>query len=296
MTLIQLPQDLVRECRLSIMTELRQSDRAAAKEAYATLVRLISSPFVILQGRTVRGTATIQTLLNAVILVNRACLLLGILFLFLGAFSASRYFLWSVATVGAWWLLGQAQFRLNIELAARFKALQAHMIGSGVTTQALVQATRDALQAIKTPRFFETERGYQGELLAEIRKRLPEIRAVSEDAVVEQEFQKTTGTHGLRLRPDLIIHVPFDNERHSTRREGNYICFELKLRATEAQAIEAYRNLAQLMHALDYPLGIFININSSQTYISSAPRDSGQFFAFAVTLKGGDVKVHEEHT
>lgn len=295
--IIELPSDLVRECRLSIMTELRQSDRVAAKEAYATYVRVISSPFVVLQGRVVKGTAAIQTFLNAVILVNRAFLPLAILFLFLGAFSASHYFIWSIATIGLWWLsVDQVQFRLNIELAARFKALQAHMISPHLAIQALVQTTRDAMHAIKTPRFFETERGYQGELLAEIRKRLPEIRGVSEDAVVEQEFQKRTATHGLRLRPDLVIHVPFDNERHSSRREGNYICFELKLRATEPQASEAYRNLAQLMRALNYPLGIFININSSQTYISSAPKESGQFFAFAVTLQGSDVKIHEEHT
>jgi hypothetical protein len=244
----------------------------------------------------VRGTAKVRYLLNAVLFTNRALLAFTALLLLMAVFSASRYFIWSLATIGAWWLLSRLQFRLNIELAARFKALQAQMFGSSLAIQALVQATRDAVHAIKTPRFFETERGYQGELLAEIRKRLPSIREVSADAIVEQEFQKRTVTHGLRLRPDLIIHVPFDGERHSNRSEGNYICFELKLRASEAQAREAYSNLAQLMRALNYPLGIFINISSNQTHISSAPKDGGQFFAFAIALEDGNVSVYEEHT
>ncbi len=300
MTLIELPPDLVRECRVNIMAEVRQSNPVAAKEAYATYVRVISNPFVILQGRIVRGGTMLQYLLNAVLIARRVLLPLTAFLLLLAIFwSTLRYFFWSIAAVATWWFLSKFQFWLNIELAARYKALMAHMTGNVFGTEALVNAIRDAVHAIQTPRFFETERGYQGELLAEIRmrlKRLPEIPEWDVDVVVEQEAQKRTTAHGLKLRPDLIIHEPFDNKRHSTRREGNYICLELKLRASEAQASEAYRNLSQLMSALNYPLGIFINIDSSQTYISLAPTNSGRFFAFAVKLEDGEVKVYEEHT
>lgn len=48
---------------------------------------------------------------------------------------------------------------------------------------------RQALEAIREPRFFETERGYQGELLARLHARLPHVGLPSH-AILEQEYQK----------------------------------------------------------------------------------------------------------
>jgi hypothetical protein len=67
---------------------------------------------------------------------------------------------------------------------------------------------QDALKSIHEPRFFETERGFQGELLVQLAKRLREA-AFPGDPVVEQEYQKTIPSHGIKIRPDIIIHVPF---------------------------------------------------------------------------------------
>ena len=164
-----------------------------------------------------------------------------------------------------------------------------------VSDDAFLEVIRESLKAITAPRFFQTERGYQGELLAELRKRVPEIRGLQEDVVVEQEHQKRLVAHGLRIRPDVIIHVPFDQRHHPNRKYGNYVSFELKLRATPAGARSNYESLTQLMNALDYPLGIFINIGSTDTHITQAAKPaSGRIVGFGVVLRQGRVEVNEQ--
>ncbi len=53
-------------------------------------------------------------------------------------------------------------------------------------------------------------------------------------AIVEQEYQKQADLHGMTIRPDIIIHDPFNPTRHHVRTEGNLAVVELKLRATSA--------------------------------------------------------------
>lgn len=114
---------------------------------------------------------------------------------------------------------------------------------------------RDALTAINNPRFFETERGFQGELIAHLAAlQLPD------QAILEQEYQKRQREHGLTIRPDIIIHEPYDPKRHAARTEGNYAVLELKLNATPGEALEDFHSLATMIKVLHYPLGIFVNI------------------------------------
>ncbi len=287
----------IQEARLQILAELKQSDRAAAKEAYKRLLNHISNPWFVLMGRMVRGTTAIQRWLNVVIYLNRSQYLVAIFFIVAGVVSNLRYFLGLVPVAVFWWVLSEIQFRLNIELAARLMILEMRAMTTAQATKVLVEAIRESLSQITNSRFFQTERGYQAELYAEIRKRLPAIRGLHEDVIIEQEFQKRANAHGLTLRPDLIIHVPFDNGRHSDRREGNYICFELKLRATAAEARSAYQHMSRLMQHLNYPVGIFVNIDSTQTHISETPKQTeGRFFGFAVSLPNGVVQLHEDNT
>lgn len=56
---------------------------------------------------------------------------------------------------------------------------------------------------------------------------------------------------------------------HNSRKEGNFVVFELKLNACENEAIADYESLSSMCAELNYPLAIFININSSNTYIDS---------------------------
>jgi hypothetical protein len=97
-----------------------------------------------------------------------------------------------------------------------------------IVLDALVACVTESLAAITAPRFFQTERGYQGALLTQLDRRL----RLPDHAIIEQEYQKQAGLHGLTIRPDIIIHEPFDPGRHAGRTEGNLAAVELKRKAT----------------------------------------------------------------
>ena len=86
---------------------------------------------------------------------------------------------------------------------------------------AFLAIMNDALASIRQRRLFETERGYQGELLAMLRPRLVGA-ALPGDPIVEQEYQKRIKDHGITIRPDIIIHVPFERGASQNRAEGNF--------------------------------------------------------------------------
>lgn len=153
------------------------------------------------------------------------------------------------------------------------------------------RAFREALQAIDNPRLFETERGYQGELLAQLGRRIE----LAPEAIVEQEYQKQVSRHGLAIRPDIIIHEPFDERRHSGRDEGNFAVIELKLKASRAKAVGDFHSLARMIEVLKYPLGVFVNIGSSRTFGGAVPDTlKGRIISYGVTLVDGRVEVVEE--
>jgi hypothetical protein len=136
-----------------------------------------------------------------------------------------------------------------------------------------------ALRGVTHARFYNTERGYQGELLAELRLALPEL-ALDGDAVVEQEYQKRMRDHGIDRRPDIIIHVP--TSEGGDRRAGNLAVFELNFRAGPKEAQEDFDNLDTVIAGLNYPLGIFVNIDSVRTqaaHYAGPHRDRIHFFA-----------------
>jgi hypothetical protein len=114
----------------------------------------------------------------------------------------------------------------------------------------LLNIVRESLLEITNPRFFETERGFQGMLLHRIQSRLSGKAWAG--AVVEQEYPKKLKEHGLKIRPDLIIHVPFNPEKHKSRREGNFAVIELKLRANKERAIKDYNHLISVLSIVIY--------------------------------------------
>ncbi len=145
-----------------------------------------------------------------------------------------------------------------------------------------------ALQAVTNARFFETERGYQGELLAGLRSALPAL-ALDGDAIVEQAYQKRMREHRIDRRPD-IIHVPTFAD--GDRREGNFAVFELNFRSGPMEAKEDFDNLDAVIGALNYLLGRFVNIDSVRTqaaHYAGPYRDRIHFFA--VRLVDGAVAV-----
>lgn len=143
----------------------------------------------------------------------------------------------------------------------------------------------EALGAIREPRFYDTERGYQGELLAELRSRIVGADLPG-DPVVEQEYQKTIPQHGLTIRPDIIIHIPFDRGVTGSRREGNFVAVELKHRGNRKQAEDAFENLRQIKEELNYPLTVFVNIDSANTHADLCPNSiAAQTVCVAVRLE-----------
>jgi len=154
----------------------------------------------------------------------------------------------------------------------------------------IVDCIRDSLTAITAPRFFQTERGFQGELLVQLSRRL---HLIGQD-IVEQEYQKRLRDHGLTVRPDIIIHEPFDPSYHGARTSGNRAVVELKVNATAAEAAEDFESLAAMIQVLRYPVGVFVNIASSVTHANLVPKAVRRHVvAFAVALQEGKPHVVE---
>ncbi|CAB3764354.1 hypothetical protein [Paraburkholderia solisilvae] len=149
----------------------------------------------------------------------------------------------------------------------------------------------DALRAITTPRFYENERGFQGELLAELKKTIP-ADFLPDKAIIEQEYQKHFDSHGLKIRPDIIVHEPFDESRHGSRRDGNIAVIEIKRVASKKGATGDFGSLISMMDLLNYPLGIFINIASEATRADLVPVEwRDRIVCFAVSLRNAKTHV-----
>jgi len=145
-----------------------------------------------------------------------------------------------------------------------------------------------ALSNVTHSRYFETERGYQGALIAQLQNEMPSFNW--EDAIIEQEYQKRIKLHGITVRPDILIHVPFDSDANNTRGEGNFVVFELKLNASESSALGDYNNLSEMCSLLNYPLAVFININSDNTYIENYEGEhKDKLVSYSVNLSEGQV-------
>lgn len=156
---------------------------------------------------------------------------------------------------------------------------------------ALLDHIETALRQITNPRLYETERGFQGEFLCALRAVLPE-GFLNDEMLIEQEYQKRLIEHGLRIRPDIIIHEPFDPARHAGRDDGNLAVIELKLSANASEAREDFANLAAMRKILSYPLAVFINIASTETHVTLAPEAvRGHLSCYAVRLNANEVEV-----
>lgn len=96
-----------------------------------------------------------------------------------------------------------------------------------------LDAFRSSIQAINNKRYFSTERGYQRQLLAELKNNLDIEKLFDGNTIVEQEYQKTLEKHGIRIRPDIIIHVPYKREMHKNRLKNNFVVIQIKCKASE---------------------------------------------------------------
>jgi hypothetical protein len=154
----------------------------------------------------------------------------------------------------------------------------------------LIETIQNSICRVTHPRFYETERGFQGEFIAQLNQLLPTVQP--EGTIVEQEYQKRLPEHGINTRPDVILHVPFDASVNDSRAEGNFVAIELKLAANQSRANEDFCRLAQMCDVLDYTFGIFINIDSAETHLAAYTGPyKERLSAFAVRLRDGQIVV-----
>jgi len=139
-----------------------------------------------------------------------------------------------------------------------------------------------------------TERGYQGQLAAEIDKLIDGETGGIERLLVEQEYQKTAKVHGITLRPDIIVHIPFDRGVSPSRQHDNHLVILLKLSASKKKAEEDFAKLETICSVLHYPIGAFVNIASLDLWLPKYRRRSHEHFVLheiAVHLKNAEPKI-----
>ena len=145
----------------------------------------------------------------------------------------------------------------------------------------------ESLQGISEEVLYRDERGFQGALLHELNARIGK-GVLPEDPIIQQEYQKRLRHHGIKIRPDIIVHIPFERGLAEGRDEGNFAAMELKRRATVKSARAAFANLALMKRALKYPLTVFINVDSEETHAAVCPWSiADQNVCFAVRLEEG---------
>lgn len=151
----------------------------------------------------------------------------------------------------------------------------------------VIDALRKSMMSIVDPRFYETERGYQGALIAQLTAHLDWAKFAG-SPIIEQEYQKTLPNHGMKIRPDAIIHIPFVLGGFEERTQGNFVAVELKRKASVADAVADYESLLLMAQRLAYPLTIFINIDSEDNHHEHCPAEiREQTYSVAVRLKDG---------
>jgi hypothetical protein len=131
----------------------------------------------------------------------------------------------------------------------------------------LIDIIIEALKRIRNSRFYSSERGFEGELSSNLKILLFEKNIIPNEAIVEEEYQKTIPNHGIRHRPDILVHIPFEEGITRNRKEGNFVAIELKRKASKKKALRDFSKLNDYINILDYPLGVFVNVSSTESYI-----------------------------
>lgn len=152
-------------------------------------------------------------------------------------------------------------------------------------TKEFLRVFRISLNAIKESRLFQTERGYQGQLVAELSKHLDRAAIWPDNPLIEPEYQKRARDHGTTIRPDLIVHVPLERGLYDSRQDGNYVVIQLKRKASLNAALKDFADLDFMFRELRYKLGIFVNIDSDETFFDDYAGDFAErLHCFAVRL------------
>jgi hypothetical protein len=126
----------------------------------------------------------------------------------------------------------------------------------------LIAATDAALRQAAVRRFLRTERGFHGRFYAALYQELDARGLLVGGRLLEMEYQKSS-RHEMSQRPDIVFHVPAE-EAGAGVDENNIAVWALKRRATSKDAVEDFRKLDEMFRGLNYPVGIFVNIDAQR--------------------------------
>jgi hypothetical protein len=161
-----------------------------------------------------------------------------------------------------------------------------------------INALVSAIDRVREPRLFCTERGYQGQLAAQLDRLLDAEPSGITRPLVEEEYQKRAKVHGINLRPDIVVHIPFDRGVSPTRRHDNYLVVLLKFAARKTTADKDFEQLSIICSKLEYPIGAFLNIASTDLWLPGYTSTIGGGFTlyeFAITLKDSQPQIRTEN-
>lgn len=156
---------------------------------------------------------------------------------------------------------------------------------------ALIAATEAAIRSVDAARYFRTERGFHGRFYCALQAEIDRHGLLTNGAILEMEYQKSS-KHGTKQRPDIVFHIPSEHSGDDVI-AGNFAVWALKRRATTASACDDFVKLDQMFAALRYPLGFFVNIDSTDPmggHYTGIYRNN--LVAVAAHLSGNQVSVH----
>ena len=131
--------------------------------------------------------------------------------------------------------------------------------------ESILDATREALLAVRGLRFYRTERGFHGRFYCALMESLDHRGFLNEETVLEMEYQKSA-RHGTHQRPDILLHTPAE-VTGALVTHNNYAVWALKRHASIEVAREDFDKLDDMFRTLEYPLGIFINVDARENQI-----------------------------
>jgi len=148
----------------------------------------------------------------------------------------------------------------------------------------------EALHRVTTPRFFRSERGYQGRFYCALQEALDRRGILKNGLILEMEYQKG-GRHHMTQRPDIILHVPAE-ESGAPVYENNFAVLALKRQASQDRALEDFRKLDEMCEYLHYPLAVFVNVDSCEHHLQRYAGPFGErLHAFAVRSDDGALRI-----
>ena len=161
-----------------------------------------------------------------------------------------------------------------------------------MNTNAVIEIVIEALKKVNNPRFFKTERGYQGRFACAMYEVMGNKEIFPDDVILEEEYQKRLKEHRTRRRPDIIVHIPTEISGLANTSKNNFVVFAFKKNATPEKAGNDFKKLDFMFKKLDYPLGIFINIGTLHTHIDKYRGNyKERLHFFSVVMKNVELKI-----